>query len=118
MTDGDSGCEPDGCPFQATLDLIGRKHALTILWALHTESPRRFNEIKDAVGVNQVTLSQRLEELSDAGLVTRESFAEIPPRVEYDLSEMGEDLMPLMDALDAWAAEYPEMARQASPSTA
>ena len=109
-------CDPQGCPFQATLDLIGRKHTLTVLWALRSAGPHRFNEIKAAAQVNQVTLSQRLSELQAAGLVAREAFAEIPPRVEYRLTAMGEDLMPLMDALDAWAERYPDVARHTAPA--
>lgn len=95
-----------GCPFQETLDLLGRRYALSVLWALQQKSPRRFNEIKGELSVNPVTLSQRLTELQEAGVVTRRAFEEMPPRVEYDLTAKGHELLPLLEGLERWAARH------------
>lgn len=97
---------PGGCPFQETLDLLGRRYALSVLWALQRESPRRFNDMKRQLGVNPVTLSQRLQELADAGIVTRTEFAGTPPRVEYTLTPKGHDLLPLIEGLERWAERH------------
>lgn len=102
-----SECEPGGCPFMDTMDLLSRRYALCILWSLQKERPRRFNDIKKDLDLNAVTLSQRLKEFEAAGLVTRTTHNEIPPRVDYDLTAKGLDLLPIMDTLDAWSTKWP-----------
>ena len=97
----------EGCPFQAAIDVLSKRHALTIVWLLQKESPRRFNAIKRALAVNPVTLAQRLEELQGAGIVARREYHEVPPRVEYLLTAKGLDLLPLMQQLDQWARRHP-----------
>ncbi|MCA1820176.1 MAG: winged helix-turn-helix transcriptional regulator [Thermoplasmatota archaeon] len=100
--------EADGCcPFQEAIDLLSRKHAMTIIWLLQQQEPRRFNEIKRAIDVNPVTLTQRLNELEEAGILHRKTFNETPPRVEYSLTSKGRDLVPLMDQLSRWARRHP-----------
>ncbi len=100
-------CPPDnGCPFMDTMDLLSRRYALCILWALQKERPRRFNDIKKELDLNAVTLSQRLKEFEAAGLVTRTTHNEIPPRVDYDLTPKGLDLLPIMDTLDSWSDKW------------
>lgn len=79
---------------------------MTIIWLLQQQSPQRFNEIKRALELNPVTLSQRLGELEEGGVITRRTFNETPPRVEYSLTEKGRELLPLMDQLSDWATKY------------
>ncbi len=100
-------CDAGGCPFMDTMELLSRRYALCVLWSLQKERPRRFNDIKKDLDINAVTLSQRLKEFEAAGLVTRTTYNEIPPRVDYDLTAKGLDLLPIMDTLDAWSAKWP-----------
>lgn len=102
---GDNTCIGD-CPFLDTMDLLSRRYALCILWALQKRRPRRFNELKQDLGMNPVTLSQRLKEFEAAGLITRTTFNEIPPRVDYDLTDKGLDLLPILDTLEAWSDKW------------
>lgn len=103
------------CPFQETIDLLSKRHALTILWLLQQESPRRFTDFRNSLEINPVTLSQRLSELEKAGILTRTAFKQTPPRVDYALTGKGEDLLPLMDALCQWARKHaPEEAPEAA----
>ena len=94
------------CPFQEAIDLLSRRHAMTIIWLLQQQSPRRFNDIRRGIDVNPVTLTQRLEELEQCGVVSRKAFKQIPPRVEYSLTQKGADLIPLMDQLSAWSRKH------------
>ena len=103
---GDRDCSQGMCPFQQAIDLLSKKHALTIIWLLQQEEPRRFNDIKRTLGINPVSLSQRLEELQQHGIIARKTFNETPPRVEYRLTAKGKDLTHVMDQLDAWATRH------------
>ncbi len=94
------------CPFQAAIDLLSKRHTMTIVWMLQHEGPARFNDIKRGVEVNPVTLTQRLGELEEAGVVSRRAYKETPPRVEYELTGKGWELVPLMDALGKWASKH------------
>ena len=94
------------CPFQEAIDLLSKRHAMTIVWLLQQKAPRRFNEIKRELDVNPVSLSQRLTELEAAGVVERTTFKETPPRVEYALTSKGEDLLPLMDQMSTWSNKH------------
>jgi len=95
------------CPFQESLEMLGKRHTLGILWALRQQSPRRFTELKRATNVNAVTLTERLQELEECGIVTRTVYNELPPRVDYGLTKKGDDLLVLMDALEKWSKKYP-----------
>jgi len=95
---------PGCCPFQGAIDLLSKRHALVIIWYLQQEGTSRFNGIRRAIGVNPVSLTQRLEELEKAGVVARRAFKETPPRVEYSLTRRGMELVPLMDRLGEWAS--------------
>jgi DNA-binding HxlR family transcriptional regulator len=94
------------CPFQDSLELLGRRHVLTLLWSLQQKSPRRFTELRQATGVNPVTLTQRLEDLEAAKVVSRTVYNESPPRVDYDLTGRGRELLKVLDALERWAGKY------------
>jgi DNA-binding HxlR family transcriptional regulator len=89
------------------LDLLGKAHAMAVLSAFaFAEGPLRFSDLEADLGVSPNTLSERLKELTAAGLLDRESYDEIPPRVEYTPTERAEDLFPVFAHLHHWAIEH------------
>jgi DNA-binding HxlR family transcriptional regulator len=93
------------CPVQATLDIIGGKWKVLILWHLHP-SIRRFGELKRLIPeITPRMLTQQLRELEQDGLITRKIYAEIPPRVEYSLSNRGQTLVPVLRLMCKWGNE-------------
>lgn len=89
------------------LSLVGHKWTLLIVQVLR-EGPRRFTDIERALGgANPKMVTARLRELEAAGLVSRTAYAEVPPRVEYALTERGRELRPAIDALRRWGARAP-----------
>ena len=85
------------------VDLLGKSYVLELLYFLKNHNkPVRFNEIKHKLSITATTLSRRLEEFVNAGLVTREVFAEVPARVEYSLSKKGESLGTVLRHLFEW----------------
>ena len=98
------------CPVATTVQLIGSKWKLLIIRNLRMR-PWRFNELqKDLKGISQKVLTDSLRALESDGLVTRTVYAEVPPRVEYALSELGETMRPILDAMEQWGAGYKVMA--------
>ncbi|MDE6602134.1 MAG: helix-turn-helix transcriptional regulator [Lachnospiraceae bacterium] len=96
---------PD-CPVATTVSVIGSKWKLLIIRNLLTR-PWRFNELKkDLDGISQKVLTDSLRSMEEDGIVTRTVYAEVPPRVEYALSELGESLRPILDAMKAWGDAY------------
>ena len=96
-----------GC-IAATMQIIGSKWTALILRDL-ASGPKRFCELEKSVGaISPRTLTQRLEDLADQGILTRESYAEVPPRTEYALTPKGEDLVPVLRAMSAWGDKYHE----------
>ncbi len=95
---------PD-CPVATTVQLIGNKWKLLIIRNLLT-SPQRFTEMLKTIPISQKVLTDNLRALEKDGLVEREVFAEVPPRVEYSLSPLGMSLKPILDAMKEWGAEY------------
>lgn len=102
-------CPPpmdDGGAVRAVLDRIGDKWSLLVVGALR-EGPLRFGELEKAVtGISQRMLTLTLKHLAEDGLVSRTAYAEVPPRVEYELTGLGRTLMPLVIALAEWALEH------------
>ncbi len=99
------------CPVAYALDLIGGKWHLQIIWALYKKPVQRYNELKRRVeGITDMMLSQSLKELEHYGLVKRTQYAEIPPRVEYSLTEEGRELKPIISELSRWGVK--QMAAQ------
>lgn len=91
-------------PGRELIKLLGRSHVHEILYWLTTRvNPGRFNEIKRELNLTATILSRRLNELVDHGLVIRSVYAEVPARVEYELSDMGKELGPIMQSLFNWA---------------
>jgi len=94
------------CPVEATLELIGGKWKGIVLFYL-LDGRMRFSELKRKIGcVTQRMLTKQLRELEAGGLVTRIVHAEVPPRVEYELTEEGESLRPILAALKAWGENH------------
>lgn len=89
--------------FSYTLSLISGKHKMVILYCLMEYAPVRFNEMKRYLGtVTDKTLSSNLKELAADGLVLRQEYPQIPPKVEYSLTERGKSLMAVLDQLCVW----------------
>ncbi len=95
-----------GC-IEAAMEVIGSKWTALILRDL-VNGPMRFCELEKSVGnINPRTLSQRLDSLEEFGIVTRRSFAEVPPRCEYTLTQKGTDLIPVLKQMATWGTKYP-----------
>ena len=94
------------CPVETTLMLIGDKWKVLILRDL-MHGTMRFGELKKSIGtVSQKVLTAQLQDMEEKGLLTRKVYAEVPPRVEYTLTETGYSLKPVLDAMWAWGADY------------
>jgi DNA-binding HxlR family transcriptional regulator len=93
----------EDCPLTFALTLIGSKWRLPIIWALWQDKTLRYNELKRRVdGITNMVLSSSLKEMENQGLVVRKQYMEIPPRVEYSLTNAGEDLIPSLISLAKW----------------
>ena len=104
--------ELPACPVETTLTLIGDKWKVLILRDLLTGT-KRFGELKKSVGdVSQKVLTAQLRDMEGSGLVNRKVYAEVPPRVEYSLTELGASLKPILDAMVLWGEDYKQKAAQ------
>lgn len=96
----------EDCPVEATLDLIGGKYKVLILWHL-SQGKLRFSQLRQRIAkATPKMLTQQLRELESQQLVHREVFPVVPPKVEYSLTAMGRSLMPILVAMRDWGAEY------------
>ena len=96
---------PD-CPVQTTVQLIGSKWKLLIMRNLLAR-PWRFNELhKSLEGISQKVLTDSLRSMEEDGIITRTVYPEVPPRVEYALSELGESMRPIIQSMEAWGTAY------------
>lgn len=94
------------CPVETTLTLIGSKWKVLILRDL-MPGTKRFGELRRSIsGVSQKVLTAQLRDMEACGLVDRRVYAEVPPRVEYSLTELGRSLRPILDAMWAWGEAY------------
>ena len=94
------------CDVATTVQLIGSKWKLLIIRNILAR-PWRFNELKnDLEGISQKVLTDSLRSMEDDGIIVRNVYPEVPPRVEYSLSELGESMRPILDAMAVWGAEY------------
>ena len=103
--------ELPACPVETTLTLISDKWKVLIIRDL-MQGTMRFGELKKSIGhVTQKVLTAQLRQMEESGLLTRKVYAEVPPRVEYTLTELGYSLKPIMDAMRVWGEEYKEKQR-------
>ena len=94
------------CPVATTVQLIGSKWKLLIMRNL-LERPCRFNELKkDLDGISQKVLTDSLRSMEADGIITRTVYPEVPPRVEYALSDIGESMRPILTAMQKWGEDY------------
>ena len=94
------------CPVETTLMLIGDKWKVLILRDL-LPGTKRFGELKKSIGsVSQKVLTAQLRDMEENGLVSRKVYAEVPPRVEYSLTELGQSLKPILDSMWNWGENY------------
>ena len=98
--------ELPACPVETTLMLIGDKWKVLIRRDL-MDGTKRFGELKKSIGtVSQKVLTAQLRDMEEKGLLTRKVYAEVPPRVEYTLTETGYSLKPILDSMWAWGLDY------------
>ena len=98
--------ELPACPVETTLTLISDKWKVLILRDL-LQGTKRFGELKKSIGhVTQKVLTAQLREMEASGLLTRKVYAEVPPRVEYTLTETGYSLKPILDSMVVWGTHY------------
>ncbi len=94
------------CPVEATIQLIGGKYKAVILWHLIAEK-KRFGELKRLLPrATEKMLTQQLRDLEQDGLIIRTVYPVVPPKVEYSLSELGKSIIPVLDAMCNWGADY------------
>lgn len=94
------------CPVEAALEVIGGKWKPLIVWALK-DNVMRFGELqKELPGVNTKMLTKQLRELEEDRVISRKIYPEVPPRVEYTITDFGRTLVPVLEALCTWGAEY------------
>ncbi len=98
--------EMPACPVATTVQLIGSKWKLLIMRNLLVR-PWRFNELRrDLNGISQKVLTDSLHSMEEDGIITRTVYPEVPPRVEYALSELGESMRPIIKAMEEWGLNY------------
>lgn len=94
------------CPVAMTVQLIGNKWKLLIIRNL-LQRPWRFNELQKSIdGISQKVLTENLRAMEKDGLIVRTVYDELPPRVEYSLSELGESMKPIIQSLESWGKDY------------
>ena len=103
----------EGCPVEAALEVVGGKWKGVILYHLDIKT-HRFNELRRLMpGITQRMLTKQLRELEEHGLIHREIFQEIPPKVEYSMTDYGRTLSPVIGALQKWGIEHLRQKAQA-----
>ena len=95
------------CPIEVTVNLIGDKWKVLIMRNLLLLGTQRFGELhKEINGISQKVLTNQLREMEGDGLITRVVYPEVPPRVEYSVTELGESLRPIFDVIHTWGTNY------------
>ena len=99
--------DENSCPVTATMKVLGGKWKPILINAIYFTAPARFGELKRSViGITQSMLTQQLRELEEDGIISRKIYAEIPPKVEYTLTEFGLTLSPVIQTMAKWGEEY------------
>lgn len=103
----DGPIDPLVCPMSYTVSLVGGKWQWVILWLIQCEKKQRYGQIKKRLPtISHKILSQQLHALEREGLIHREEYPGIPPRVEYTLTEKGTSLVPILEMMAAWGSEH------------
>jgi len=98
---------PAGCPIAPVVDIVFSRWTTPILWQLNAHGRQRFTDLRDLVGgISAKVLTQRLRHLERDGLVSRTMHPEIPPRVEYEITDLGRSLAPVFAALVTWSSGH------------
>lgn len=112
MTNAEKLNELPACPVETTLTIISDKWKVLILRDLMTGT-KRFSELKKSIGnVSQKVLTSQLRQMEESGVVSRKVYPEVPPRVEYSLTDLGRSLKPILDAMQNWGEGYKEILRE------
>lgn len=94
------------CPIEYTIEVLSGKWKMHVIWQIAKQEFIRFNELRRQLnGISNVMLTHTLQELQKAGVIHREQYNEIPPRVEYSLTDLGKGLLPVFDALGQWGSQ-------------
>lgn len=97
------------CPIEVTVNLVGDKWKVLIMRNLLLKGTQRFGELGKGInGISQKMLTQQLRQLEMDGLIERKVYAQVPPRVEYSLTEFGQSLKPIFEAMHNWGTNYLE----------
>ena len=99
------------CPISPVVDIVFSRWTTPILWTLNQDGPLRFVELERTIAITPKVLTQRLRQLERDGLITRAYHAEVPPRVEYQITELGRSLAPVFAALATWSPHLAEVDR-------
>lgn len=103
-------CHNYRCEIEVTLEVIGGKWKSLIIWTLGIHEVIRFNEFKNLIpGISQKMLTQQLRDLEKNHLVSRKIYNQVPPMVEYSLTDMGKKLLPILNEMDLWGKEFVTM---------
>lgn len=106
------------CPMELTMEVIGGKWKLLILFQLQTNGARRYGELRSALaGITHKMLTQQLRELEEFGIIHREVHQVVPPKVEYWLTERGERLIPVLQAMSDWGSSFGVERTEEKPTT-
>ena len=105
----------NNCPVEITLKVIGGRWKMLILRELF-KGVRRFSELQKAIsGVTQKMLTQQLREMERQGIVSRKVYAQVPPKVEYSLTPLGESLKPVIESMNEWGVKHMNTPRNQTP---
>jgi DNA-binding HxlR family transcriptional regulator len=103
----DGPIDPLVCPMSYTVSIVGGKWQWVILWLLYNEKIQRYGQLKKRLPtISDKMLSQQLGVLEREGIIHREEYPQIPPKVEYSLTEKGESLVPLLELMAAWGSQH------------
>lgn len=109
-------CSNYQCEIELTLEILSGKWKALLIWNLHLHGAIRYNTFcKYIPDITQKMLTQQLKELEKYGIVSRTVFPTVPPTVEYQLTELGQELIPIMSAMDQWGKKYVGIYRQTHP---
>ncbi|WP_303249332.1 helix-turn-helix domain-containing protein [uncultured Slackia sp.] len=105
-------CSNYQCEIELTLEILSGKWKALIIWSLHLHEVIRYNEFRRLIpSITQKMLTQQLKELEKYGIVARTAHPTVPPTVEYRLTDMGRNLIPIMEAMDHWGKAYVDFYR-------